>query len=104
MEHIPIYVYSTPIAVSQIVRIEASSCYCRVYFAQNPPVMVAKVLQWFEHYLVPAGFIRIHRSHLINSSYVHCFLDGMQHQVQLKNGDSIPVSRRRHKEAKYLLS
>jgi len=93
MTELPIYVYRDPVKASRIIRIEARSSYCRIYFADSPPILVAKVLQWFEENLTPAGFIRTHRSHLVNTAYVNCKIRPRNKTLWLENGECIPVSR-----------
>jgi two-component system response regulator LytT len=55
--------------------------------------------------LLPANFVRIHRSHLVNLHFVSALkkLGGGSNQLQLKGGDSLPVSRSRLKEIESLL-
>lgn len=104
MLQLPIYVYRAPVQVSHIVRIEACSSYCRIHFAHRPPLTVAKVLQWFEQYLVPAGFVRIHRSHLINPAYVQAEVPPRYRLLTLSTGAVVPVSRQQYRQVKSWLS
>lgn len=87
-----------PEPARQIIRIQASSNYCRIYFNDGRHVLtVAKVLQWFQQQLPAEQFIRIHRSHLVNKNYMSCCLPGA---VVLHNGETIGISRRRKKDVK----
>ena len=54
----------------QIIRLEAQSNYTRIYFIDHFAVTTAKVLKQFEDLLMPAGFIRTHRRHLINKEHI----------------------------------
>jgi two-component system, LytTR family, response regulator len=54
----------------EIIRLEASSNYTHIYFTNHKMILAAKVLKDFAAQLEPFGFIRTHRSHLINSQYV----------------------------------
>lgn len=54
----------------EIIRLEARSNYTRVYFVNHAPVLMAKVLRCYEEILLPYGFLRTHRSHLVNLRYV----------------------------------
>lgn len=76
-----------------IVRIEANSNYCKIYFANERPLLVAKVLHWFEDNLTQDIFCRIHRTHLINRAYITSQL-GLGTLV-LSNGDIVKMSRRK---------
>jgi two-component system LytT family response regulator len=55
---------------SHIIRLKASSNYTFIYFTNRHPLIIAKVLKQFEEELVGHGFIRIHRTHLINRRYI----------------------------------
>ena len=52
-------------------------------------------LKEFEEMLTSFGFFRVHQSHLINLQYVEAFAKKGSGNVQLKNGEQIPVSTRR---------
>ncbi|MEO7307782.1 MAG: LytTR family DNA-binding domain-containing protein [Ferruginibacter sp.] len=54
----------------EILRLEASSNYTFIYFTNRKPLLMAKVLHDYEPLLCPAGFIRTHRSHLVNKRHV----------------------------------
>lgn len=53
-----------------IIRLESESNYTYVHFADRKPLLVAKVLREFEDLLEPFGFLRIHRSHIINPEHI----------------------------------
>jgi two-component system, LytTR family, response regulator len=55
---------------SDIIRMEASSNYTFIYFLNRRPLLVAKVLKDLESMLASFGFIRTHRSHLVNKAHV----------------------------------
>ena len=54
----------------QIIRLEAKSNYTKIYFTNRFSMVTAKVLKEFEPLLMPFGFVRIHRSHLVNKEYI----------------------------------
>jgi two-component system LytT family response regulator len=78
---------------SQIVRIESSSNYSRVFFTNRPPLLVCKILQWFEDLLPMESFVRVHRSHLVNKAFIAARPN--ETYLLLQNGQVVPVSRRR---------
>ncbi len=80
---------------SKIIRIESSSNYSRVFFTNHPPLLVCKILQWFEDLLPSEGFVRVHRSHLVNRAFIAERPD--KKYLLLENGQVVPVSRRRRK-------
>ena len=83
-----------------LVRIEAISNYCKLYFVNGKTLVVAKVLAWFEQKLAAKGFIRLHRSHLVNLQFVLGWDNITKAAIILKNFNSIPVSRRKKKYCK----
>lgn len=54
----------------QIIRLEAKGNYTKVYFTDRFSVLVSRVLKDFVPLLVPMGFVRTHRSHLVNKKYI----------------------------------
>lgn len=83
-----------------IIRIEASSNYCKIFFNNERPLVVAKVLHWFQDNLPEETFYRIHRTHIVNRMHVAGITE--QSMVRLSNGDIIQVSRRRKNFAGHL--
>jgi two-component system, LytTR family, response regulator len=54
----------------QIIRLEAKSNYTKIFFSNQLPMLLARVLKDFEPSLLPFGFIRTHRSHLVNKNRI----------------------------------
>ena len=86
-----------------IIRIEAVSNYCKLFFTSGQTLVVAKVLAWFEERLSYKGFIRLHRSHLVNIQFILRLTNEKHTEVVLKNSYSIPVSRRKRQQCKHLI-
>jgi two-component system LytT family response regulator len=61
-------------------------------------VFVTKTLKYFADLLKPAGFLRIHQSHLINLQYISAFIKTDGGYLMLKNGENVPVSVRKKAE------
>lgn len=90
------------IPISNIVRIEAISNYSKLFFCPaiggSKTLVVAKVLKWFDALLADKGFIRIHRSHLINLSCInsyHHHTNYNRHKIILHNNEQINIARRK---------
>ena len=82
------------IQVSNIVRIEASSNYSKLFFNNERPLTVAKVLHWFEDKLGEQFFYRIHRAHIVNRQFISTIsIDN--NVLTLANGEQLKISRRR---------
>jgi two-component system LytT family response regulator len=86
------------IRILDILRIESSSCYSKVFFLNGQMLLVTRLLKDFEEILLPYRFFRVHNSHLINLRYIRKFVRGDGGQVIMDNGDIINISRRRREE------
>jgi two-component system, LytTR family, response regulator len=83
------------IQISSLIRIEAISNYSKLFFTTGKTLVVAKVLKWFDELLSDKGFIRIHRSHLINLSCINSYNNNNRHTIILQNQEQIDISRRK---------
>jgi len=80
----------------EIVRLEASSNYTYIHFTNRKPMLIAKVLGEYEEQLAFAGFVRTHRSHLVNKQYI-TFIDG-HGNIVMEDNSRVEISRRKKKE------
>ena len=90
------------IDLKTVVRIEAWSNYSKLILSSGKRLVVAKVLKRFEEGLDSSIFLRVHSTHLINID----FLEGINDlgELCLINGDRIPVSRRRKRTIKTVVT
>ncbi len=78
-----------------IVRVEALSNYSKIYFENGKVLVVSKVLQWLEDRLPNHNFIRVHRSHLVNFTFINNVDIKKMSSLILKDSSKIEISRRR---------
>jgi two-component system, LytTR family, response regulator len=90
--------------ISQIIHIESSSNYSKIYFKEGKTILVTKLLKDFEEMLVPYRFYRIHNSHLINLIHIKKYIRGDGGQVVMQNDEVIDVARRKKEEFLRLIS
>jgi two-component system, LytTR family, response regulator len=83
------------VEVKTIVRCQGESNYTHLYFTAKRPLLVAKSLVEFEELLADHGFIRVHKSHLVNLNHVTSISKNDGGTLNLSNGDSVLISRRR---------
>ena len=83
------------VTIKNIVRIESSSSYSRIYLFDGKSILVTKLLKDFEELLAPYRFFRVHNSHLINLNYIKKYLRGVGGQVIMENGDLIDVVKKK---------
>ncbi len=86
------------IPIKNILHIESSSNYSKIYFNNEKTLMVTKLLKDFEDMLLPYHFYRIHNSHLINLNYIQKYLRGNGGRVIMQDGTTIEVARRKKEE------
>jgi len=80
-------------SLKKITRLEGEGNYSMIYFEKDKPLLASRTLKDFEEILVPHGFIRVHRSHLVNKDFVDSVLfDGF---IEMKDKSRIEISRRR---------
>ena len=81
--------------LKQIVRLEANNVYTTVYFDGYPPFTVSKVLGTYDELLKPFGFIRTHRSHVVNRDFVKCITS---HRIIMQDASVAELARRKKQE------
>jgi two-component system LytT family response regulator len=90
------------VIAENIIRVEASSSYSKIYFINEYPLTVAKVLQWFEDKLPGHSFYRIHRGHIVNCKFIEAISEDSK--LTLVNGVQLQVSKRKKPEFRKLVS
>lgn len=75
-----------------IVFIEGQGSYTKMHFTNGEGTLVTKKLKDFEEKLASSGFIRVHKSYLINLSQVKGLLKEDGGYVEVTNNKKIPIS------------
>jgi two-component system LytT family response regulator len=83
------------IELDDILYAESSGNYTNIYFATNRMVCTSKPMHEYETLLEDAGFVRIHKSILVNLLHVKEYLRGEGGSVILSNGHEVEVARRK---------
>ena len=78
--------------VRDIVAISSQGNYSEFRFQDKSRLLVAKTLAEYDDLLSDSGFIRIHRSHLINTEHLVRYINKQGGSVVLSNGMELPVS------------
>lgn len=76
-----------------IIRIQALGSYCTIYLSYNKKIMASKPLADFEPFLIANGFLRVHKSHLINLYHVQRYVKGDGGTAVMSDGSEVSVSR-----------
>lgn len=86
-----------------ITHLDASGNCTTIYFNDGSRYLDTRTLKIYENILDSKKFFRIHKSHIINLSYLKEYQSDEGHYVVLKNENKIPVARNRVSEfIKYL--
>ncbi len=86
------------VPVQDIIRGEASRNYSRFWLVDGTSIVVCMPLKYFEELLLKQGFFRLHKSHIVNMSFVKTYFKADGGYVMLTDGMKIPVSDRKKSE------
>jgi two-component system, LytTR family, response regulator len=86
------------ILIRNIIRIESSSSYSRIFLVGGHTLLVTRLLKDFEDILSGCRFFRVHNSHIVNLQHIRKYIRGEGGQVVMENGDMVDVSRRKKDE------
>ena len=82
--------------LEQIVRCEAQSNYTEFHFSNGRKKVSSKTMKEYVKVLKPYNFIRVHKSHLINASFIDKIRN--RNEIILSDSSTIPIARRRKDE------
>lgn len=88
--------------VREIIRLEGDRNYTNFYFTGNRKLLSSKTLKEYEEILSDKGFIRCHKSHLVNRSFVKAIT--AENFLLLTDDSGVEVSRRRLAEVRAKLT
>jgi len=80
------------VKLARIVRAEADNNYTVFHLDNGKKYMVSKTLKYYEELLVDFGFLRTHKSHLINLSHVVKYKKGKTGQITMIDKSTVLVS------------
>jgi two-component system LytT family response regulator len=84
------------VSPEQIAWCQADNNYTALHLADDRRFISARTLKDYDEMLTPFGFIRVHKSALVNRRHVEG-IDG-EGRVRLRNGTRVEISRRRLEE------
>jgi len=79
-----------------IIRLESDRNYTVFILVDGRQLLASKTLGSFEK-LLPSSFLRVHRSHLVNTDCIS-HLDRVRHSCILKDGQAVKVSNKHFKQ------
>lgn len=81
------------ILVEEILYGKANGNYTELVLKNGQKILVTRSMKDLEHQLRNYSFHRIHHSYLANTDHVHQFHRGDGGEVEMLNGDKLPVAR-----------
>lgn len=86
---------------ADIIRLEGESNYTKFFFINRKPLLTSKTLKEYEEILSGHGFIRIHKSHIINAAHVAAISN--EGVLSMQDKSAVEISRRRKEEVMGIL-
>lgn len=83
--------------LDQIIRLQGEGNYTNIFIKNRKPVLASKTLKYYEEMLTEFGFIRTHKSHLVNPKFI-AKLMADHDLVELLDGSRVEISRRKKEE------
>lgn len=80
------------VPLKEIVRLSGSSNYTEIYLTDGKKKVVSRVLKHFEEMLSDKGFMRIHKSHVINLEQIKSYHKGKGGVIMMTDGSEVEVS------------
>jgi two-component system, LytTR family, response regulator len=84
------------VSPDELIRCEGERNYTWFFLTDNRKHLSSKTIKEYQEILEKQGFLRIHKSHLVNKKYVEYYLG--EGAVLLKDKTKLPVSRQRKEE------
>ncbi|MBL4703832.1 MAG: response regulator [Flavobacteriales bacterium] len=81
-----------------IIKCEADRAYCTFYIHNASKILVSKPMKEFESILINKGFMKIHKSTIININYVDKYIRGKGGMLLMSDGSHVSVSVRKKEE------
>jgi two-component system LytT family response regulator len=86
------------IKLAEVIKCEAERAYCNFYLTSGEKILVSKPMKEFEDHLERSGFIRVHKSYIVNMDCVDTYVRGKGGYLVLSDGSNVSVSARKKEE------
>ncbi|NOQ71885.1 MAG: hypothetical protein GQ574_07785 [Crocinitomix sp.] len=87
----------------EIVYLEATSNYTKIYLRTARPILVSRTIKSFEKVLIEPCFTRIHRTYIANLTEVQAYLKSNGGELLMSNEKTLSVSKSQHQKIQNLL-
>lgn len=86
------------VSLKDVVHCEAHDNFTDFHFVSKHKMMICRTLKFYEELLADSGFVRVHKSHLVNLEHVQKYRKGKGGQLTMSNGAVIDVSPNKKEE------
>jgi DNA-binding LytR/AlgR family response regulator len=90
---------SKKISINNVILLKSDTNYTTFHLSQGKAKVVAHTMKYFEKVLQSHGFLRVHRSFMINPIYVKEY-NSVDEVFTMTNGHIANISRRRKRNLK----
>lgn len=80
------------IQVKDVIRCEANDNFTDFILCDKPRLLICRTLKFYEGILTEFGFVRVHKSHLVNIEHVKKYLKGKGGQLVMSDNSIVDVS------------
>jgi two-component system, LytTR family, response regulator len=81
------------VQTDEIIRLQAESNYTHIFMKDNKVFVSAKTLKEYDELLQGHGFLRVHKSHLVNSIHIQAY--DRQGILLMTDSTTVEVARRK---------
>ncbi len=86
------------VELNDIIYFEGAGSYTNIFFPARPVICSSRSIHEYEEMLDGSGFMRVHKSYLVNLQHIKEYVRGEGGSLLLSNNKEIEVSRRRKEE------
>lgn len=90
---------SKKVSIDNVVLLKGDVNYTTFYLQNGKEKVVAHTIKFFENYLETHGFLRVHRSFMVNPNYIKEY-NRDDDILTMSNGHQASISRRRKRNLK----
>lgn len=92
------------IKAEDIVHCEAQDNFTKFFMQDGKTMLICRTLKHYQQSLEPLGFLRVHKSHVINIEHIKKYAKGKGGFVVMSNGAELPVSPNKKNDLLKLLT
>lgn len=86
------------VSTKDIVHCQANDNFTDFFFIDKQKKMICRTLKFYEELLADSGFMRVHKSHLINLDHIVRYTKGKGGQLTMADGSVIDISPNKKEE------